>query len=75
MSHNSDARIVHGETPGEAKQRHDERNSPSLGLRAAILAGLIVAAGGGVAAPGISHDLSRMVVAYDTTCCPPNEII
>lgn len=73
MSNQNDTQIAHDEFHGARQRRDDNGAAPSFGLRAAILAGLVVAtAGGAVAAQGISDDPVRMVTEAHSTCCPPD---
>ncbi|GLY24588.1 hypothetical protein Misp04_43200 [Micromonospora sp. NBRC 101691] len=74
MSSTSDARTGYDEHTGEPTQRSDHRHPSPVRLRAAILAGLIVATtGGGVPVQGVVDDPVRIVSGTSTTCCPPTE--
>ncbi|WDZ83886.1 hypothetical protein [Micromonospora cathayae] len=62
------------QNPPEPNWRRDPaRPAVSLGVRAAILAGLVVAtAGGGLAAPEPHDEPVRLISGGSSTCCPPN---
>jgi hypothetical protein len=65
------------EISGESRQRPGGRGpGASFGLRAAVLAGLVVATTvAGDAVQGISDDPVRMVAGTGTTCCPPGGLL
>lgn len=77
MSHQNDTQIAHDEGHRAPQHRDDTGSSPSFGLRAAILAGLVAAAAGGaaaggaVAAQGFTADPVQTVASTHSTCCPP----
>ncbi|GIJ29893.1 hypothetical protein Vqi01_50550 [Micromonospora qiuiae] len=54
----------------ESDDEPEQRRS-SFGVRAAILAGLVVATTGGVAAVEFTEDPVRMIAETHSTCCPP----
>ncbi|WP_431906820.1 hypothetical protein [Micromonospora carbonacea] len=74
MFSDHDAPISTDQVPHEPDWRRDAaRPAVSLGIRAAILAGLVVAtASGGIAAPEPYDDPVRLVSGGSTTCCPPS---
>lgn len=58
------------ENRAESQQRLGDRRPASFGLRAAILAGLVAATAGGVAATeAFTGDPVRAIAETHTTCC------
>lgn len=73
MSSSDDTQTYGGESPDEPKRRQGDHRPSSFGLRAAVLAGLVVAgAAGGVAvAEGLQDDPVRVISDSHSTCCIP----
>jgi len=64
------SRKLHDENLAEWQRRRGDRRPALSGLRAAILAGLVVAATGGVAAADVFvEDPVRAIADAHTTCC------
>ncbi|MEU4565091.1 hypothetical protein [Micromonospora sp. NPDC023956] len=58
------------DSPG---RRPNGRTGVPFGLRAAVLAGLVVATAHGVPAQGLTDDSVRVLIETGSTCCPPEE--